>query len=179
MGIITQRYTKALYELSDVQDICDRIQQDLRQINQWLNSNEDVLRLIKSLVVPRKEAVLALNALCQKAQFHELTTNFLKLLATQRRLKYLPGIVDSFDHKMDMRAGLIKGQLVTATPVTKTQSAALERHLSSKLNAQVHLANEVDHTLLGGFIVRIGFYLVDSCLNTQLTNIQNVLKGKK
>lgn len=179
MSVVVRRYTRALYELGDTQGVAERIWEDLRQFGNIFVETSDLLELAKNPLIPREDACTALETLCTHGDFHPLTTSFIKLLAMKRRLKLIPEILRDFERRIDKRLGLTRGDLETAHLMGRAQISKLEETLSEKLGSRVQLRTSVNHNLLGGMVLRVGAYLMDASLETQLMLMQKKLKGQK
>lgn len=179
MSVVVRRYTRALYELSDTQGVSELIWEDLRQFGNVFMETPDLLEVARNPLISRTQACAALETLCLHADFHPLTTSFIKLLTIRRRLKLLPEILKDFEKRIDMRLGLIRGELESARTLARTNVVHLEEALSQKLKGRVQLKTAVNSRLLGGVIVRVGSYLMDASLETQLAYMQKKLKGQK
>ena len=177
MSVVVRRYTKALYELSDTQGVAEQVWEDLRQFGNIFVETTDLLEVAKNPLISKRQAASALEIICQQADFHPLTTSFLKLLADKRRLRFVPEIINAFGRHIDKRLGLIRGDVESAKPLTRAHITQLEDVLSKKLQGRVQLRTALNNKLLGGMVLRVGSYLMDSSLDTQLSMIQKRLKG--
>jgi F-type H+-transporting ATPase subunit delta len=75
------------------------------------------------------------------------------------------------------RRGEITAEVTTAQPLTDGQRDTLVQELREAMGAKVTLDTQVDASLLGGMIVKIGSRMVDSSLRTKLQRLELSLKG--
>ena len=107
---MTGRYATALFELAVESNELDAVEKDVLAFRDLLADSEDLNRLIRSPVFSAKEQAGALSAILQKTGFNKLTTNFLELIARNRRLFAVGGMIDDFlailaDHRGEVAAG--------------------------------------------------------------------------
>jgi F-type H+-transporting ATPase subunit delta len=65
---------------------------------------------------------------------------------------------------------------VTAYKLDKKQLDALGKKLKSMVGSDVNVETEVDETILGGMVVRLGSRMIDSSLKTKLANLEATMK---
>jgi F-type H+-transporting ATPase subunit delta len=97
--------------------------------------------------------------------------NFLRALADNRRLSFLPEISALFEHFKDEAEGVIDVTLTTAVPLESGQLATLAGALQRRLRRQVRLQCGTDPQLLGGAVVRAGDLVIDGSLRSRLERI--------
>ena len=90
---VAERYASSLYELASAAKSVDAVGKDLDQFSSIVEGNEELKRLVSSPVFASSEQLGAVAALAEKAKLGELTGNFLKVVARNRRLQSLSEIV--------------------------------------------------------------------------------------
>lgn len=171
------RYAIALFELARDQDQLDQVDGDLRGLQQLIAESSDLLRLIRSPVLTRDEQSRAMAAVAERAGFTDLTRRFLGLVATRRRLFALPQIVAAFQAMLSEHKGEASAQLISATPLADAQIEALRAQVSKAVGKQVAVTTQVDPSLLGGLVVRVGSRMIDASLKTKLHQLELAMKG--
>jgi F-type H+-transporting ATPase subunit delta len=100
------------------------------------------------------------------------------MLVEENRTQLLPGIRDQLRALVDAEAGRVEARVTTARPLDAQAQEQLRQALSQRVNAQVTLVADVDPTLIGGVVARIGDLLLDGSIRTQLENLgANLRKG--
>ncbi len=171
------RYAIALFELARDQDQLDQVDGDLRGLQQLIAESSDLLRLIRSPVLTRDEQSRALAAVAEKVAFAPLTRRFLGVVATKRRLFALPQIITAFQAMLSEHKGEASAQLISATPLADAQIEALRAQVSKAVGRQVAVTTQVDPSLLGGLVVRVGSRMIDASLKTKLHQLELAMKG--
>ena len=158
------RYVTALEAVARKHSLLERILEDLTAL-ETLIVREPFLQTILHNPLYRKSAQnLLFDTLGQVLNLSVFTLNFLKTVAHHRRLPLLLPIIQAFITRIAYPQKEVS--ITTATPLTSAQHAALKA-----LFPEARLRIAVDQRLLGGMILQIGSYMLDSSLQTKLAKI--------
>ncbi|MBT4890788.1 MAG: F0F1 ATP synthase subunit delta [Rhodospirillales bacterium] len=171
------RYAVALFDLANADNALDAVAEDLATLGAMIFESEDLRRLVKSPVVSRADQEKALLAIAEKAGMNALTQNFLGVIAQNRRISALSGIIRAYQAILADHRGETTAEVVSAKELTKTQMTALKDALKQAVGTDVAVDAKVDTGLLGGLIVKIGSQMVDSSLRTKLQQLRLAMKG--
>jgi F-type H+-transporting ATPase subunit delta len=98
-------------------------------------------------------------------------TNFVRTLAANRRLAYLPEISALFNTLKDAAEGVADVTVTSAAALDASQQRKLAAALQKRLKRTVRLHCEVDPALIGGAVLRSGDLVIDGSLRTRLDRI--------
>ncbi len=171
------RYAGALYELASGEGNIADVESDLTTFQSLLGESVDLRRLVASPVFSYEDQGGALKAICKKAGISQLTSNFMQVVARNRRLFAIPQMIKDFRALAAHGRGEVTAEVTTAQPLTDDQAKQLKKSLKASVGKEVMLDAKVDKSILGGLIVKIGSRMVDSSLRTKLTAIRAGLKG--
>jgi F-type H+-transporting ATPase subunit delta len=101
----------------------------------------------------------------------ENCANFIRVLATNRRLALLPEISALYEIKRRDAEGSVQAELVSAFPATDAQQAEIIASLKKRLGRDVTLTCSTDATLLGGAIIRAGDLVIDGSVRGKLDRL--------
>ncbi len=174
---LADRYATALFELARERDALDRVSADLDSFKAMVAASDDLRRLIRSPVLTREEQGQAVAALAERAGFDDLTRRFLGVVADHRRLFALPAVIEAFRAMLAAHRGEVAAELTSAVPLNEEQLAAVREALGRYVGRAVKLTTNVDPSLLGGLIVRVGSRMVDASLRTRLQRLELSMKG--
>lgn len=174
---LASRYASALFDLADGQQALDQTAQDLLTIKALLAESADLRRLIGSPLLARDEQERAMDAVLVAAGVGELVRKFAGLVAKNRRLFSLPGMIDGFLAKLARRRGESTARVTVARPLTDAQWAELSAALNKEGDSSVKIDVHVDPSLIGGMIVKLGSRMVDSSVRTKLNKLKLAMKG--
>jgi F-type H+-transporting ATPase subunit delta len=171
------RYAIALFDLAREEKQLAAVGNSLGAIRAALTESEDFGRLIASPLVSRDEAAKAVAAGAEAMALDPLTSNFLGVLAQNRRLSQLPAIIRAFNLLWAQHRGETTAEVTTAHALDDDQVAALKANLSNRVGGKVAVDLNVDPAILGGLVVKIGSQMIDGSIRTKLNNLAHAMKG--
>ena len=177
IGAIADRYAAALFELAEQEKALEAVEADLKSVKAMISESRDLQIVLKSPIIGRAEQGAAVTALATKAKWHGLTKNFLGLLARNRRLFALPGVIDAFLARLAAKRGEVTAKITSATALSAAQKKSLTAALKKAMGQDVLLDLEVDPSLLGGMVAKVGSRMIDASLKTKLQQLTLALKG--
>jgi len=177
IGAIAERYAAALFELAEQEKVLDTVEADLKALKAMIAESRDLQVMLRSPVIGRAEQGAAVAALADKAEWHKLTKNFLGVLARNRRLFALPGVINAFLARLAAKRGEVTAKITSATALSAAQKKSLTAALKKAMGQDVLLDLEVDPSLLGGMVAQVGSRMIDASLKTKLQQLTLALKG--
>jgi F-type H+-transporting ATPase subunit delta len=105
------------------------------------------------------------------APLGEHGANFVRTLAANHRLGYLPEIAELFDTLKDDAEGVADVTVTSAGALDPAQRERITAALARRLKRKVRLHCETDPALIGGAILRSGDLVIDGSLRTRLNRI--------
>jgi len=104
--------------------------------------------------------------------------NFVQALANEGALDRLPSIVEAFEQYAASDTRPVSGEVVSAVELSEAQRNTILNDLRGRYGSRLDLRFNVDPSLIGGLIIRIGDQVLDNSLRTRLSAIQrNMLAG--
>jgi F-type H+-transporting ATPase subunit delta len=177
VAALAERYAAALFDLAEERRLLDEVAGDLRQLHAMLAARADLLRLVRSPILPRLEQGRAIAALAQQAQLSPLVRDFLAVVAKNRRLFVLSAMIEAYLARLALRRGEVGAAVTTAQPLSAAQLEALSEHLRHTVGRRVSIDARVDPRLIGGLVVKVGSRMIDGSIESRLRRLQLVMKG--
>jgi len=174
---LSGRYATALFDLACEAKSVDAVAASFATLTAGLAESPDLRTLTTSPMIDRAAAAATIKAVAGAMALDPLTTNFLGVLAGNRRLSALPAIIRDFTKLTARSRGEITAEVTSARPLDAEQQAALKVKLRAGLGADAALVLNVDPDILGGLVVRVGSRMVDSSLRTKLNSLATAMKG--
>jgi F-type H+-transporting ATPase subunit delta len=171
------RYASALFDLAREERQIDSVGRSLDALNQALLDSKDFGELVASPLVSRGDAGKAFAALAPQLQLDPITINFLGVLARNGRKHELRPAIRSFRYLAAEHRGETTAEVVTARALTDDQLAALKSQLRTRAGREVNVAIQVDPTILGGIVVKLGSEQIDASIRTKLNRLASAMKG--
>lgn len=171
------RYASALYNLAREQNAVDTVRADLKSFSGFIAASPDLQRLVKSPVFSKEDQARALSAVLAKANIVGTTANFLKLVASKRRLFAVEKMISDFNTLVDMDRGVARAEVTVAEKLSDKNLQALNAALQEVSGGKsVEVDVKVDPDIIGGIVVKLGSRMVDSSLKTKLNSIRTRMK---
>jgi F-type H+-transporting ATPase subunit delta len=173
---IAGRYASALFELASDAKQIPAVGADLARFGAMISGSDDLQRLVRSPAYSAGDQVAAVSALLDKAKIGGLAANFIKLVASKRRLFALEGMITAYSTLADARAGIVKAEVTVAQPLSDKNRKAVSEALVAVTGKQVSIAEKVDPAIIGGIVVKLGSRMVDSSVRTKLNSLKIAMK---
>ena len=174
---LSGRYATALFELARDSKALPKVEASLATVQQALDESADFKALTTSPLIARGPAAKAVAATASALKLDATTTNFLGVLAQNRRLGQLPAIIRAFRQLAAAHRGETTAEVTSAHPLDAAQVDALKAQLRTRLGRDVNVDLSVDPSLLGGLVVKIGSQMIDSSIKTRLNSLAHAMKG--
>ncbi len=174
---VAGRYASALYDLASEKGATAEVSSALAAFWSLIDASPDLRRLVRSPVFSAQEQVKALTPILAKAGIGGIAANFIKLVATKRRLFVLPDMIAAYQRLYDKASGLVRADVTVAAPLAPQHESALRQALSAVTGGKTVALNvKTDPSIIGGIVVKIGSRMVDSSLKTKLHSIRTRMK---
>lgn len=177
VSALAERYATALFDLADERRALDEVADDLRQLRAMIAASADLLRLVRSPIVSRRDQARAVAALGQRAELSGLVRDFLAVVARNRRLFAVPVMIEAFLARLAERRGEVTAEVVSAQPLTQAQIDTLGDHLRHTVGRRVFIDARIDPRLIGGMVVKVGSRMVDASIESKLRRLQLAMKA--
>ena len=103
--------------------------------------------------------------------------NFLKVLASNKRLPLMPEIASLFDALKADQERSVDVKVVSAFALEESTRQTLAEVLSKKLEREVNVETEVDEALLGGVLIRAGDLVIDGSVRGRLNKLSEAMNS--
>ena len=173
---IAGRYATALFELARDESRLAETAEELSGLRALLDESEDFARLVRSPVFSTADQLRAIAAIAGGAELSALTTNFLQVLAKNRRLFTLNDVITGFQTLLAGQRNEMTADIVSPVSLTDEQVEELKAILKAKTGRNIFLNQQVEPSLLGGLVVKIGSRMVDNSIRTKLNNLKIAMK---
>jgi F-type H+-transporting ATPase subunit delta len=173
---VAARYASALFELAREAKSVDAVAGDLDRFDGLIQSSEDLQRLIRNPIFTADEQAAAVGALMERAGISGLAGNFIRLVASKRRLFALPDMIRAYRDLVSDAKGIVRAQVTLAEEPSDSVMNEIEAALRDVAQADVALDVKIDPNLIGGLIVKVGSRMVDASVRTKLNSIRLAMK---
>jgi F-type H+-transporting ATPase subunit delta len=171
------RYASALFDLASESGSVTAVETDLDTLSAALAESGDLTALTTNPELARDVQGKAMAAVAKKLKLSGLTTNFIGVLAANRRLPKLPAVIAAFKAIAAAQRGEMTATVTSAHPLSADQLATLKTKLTQREGRTVMLTAGVDPDLLGGLVVTIGSTRIDGSIRTRLNSLAQAMKA--
>jgi F-type H+-transporting ATPase subunit delta len=173
---VSGRYATALFELAREERAVDALKADLDKFETMLAESPELKRLVRSPVFSADAQSKALAAVLDRAGVSGIAANFLKVLTANRRLFAVVDVIRAFRALVANFKGEVTADVTVAEQLSDRNLDALKAALKSVTGKDVTLDVNVDPSIIGGLVVKLGSRMVDSSLRTKLNSIKHAMK---
>lgn len=173
---IARRYAKALVQLGAESNSVEAYNAELTRINDTLDSNRNLLALFGNPAYGADAKREILKDVSAKLAISPMICNFLQLILDRNRIACLPQIASSYAKLADELSGVVRPVVTSGMPLADQQVADIKGALEKSTGKKVELTVQVDTSLIGGVVTKIGDRVFDGSVKTQLDRIQDILQ---
>jgi F-type H+-transporting ATPase subunit delta len=170
------RYATALFELALEGDALDAVKADLERFDAFVAESADLARLVRSPVFGAEDQVKALTAVLAAAGIGGISAQFLKVVASNRRLFAVRDMIKGYRQLVARHKGEVTAEVTLAEKPSEAHLAAIREALAAVTRKEVKIDVKVDPAIIGGLVVQLGSRMVDSSLRTKLNAIKHAMK---
>ena len=176
MAKLTEKvYGEALFELAVEEGRTDSLLEEVRLVSQVLSDNPDLAKLMQHPGIPESDKEKLLKEIWDGKVSKELT-GLMLLLLQKEHYSELPLVLDYFTAQVKEKEKIGIAYIKTAVELNAAQKGLVEKRLLETTDYRsFELHFEVDTSLIGGMIIRIGDRVVDSSIKTKLENLSRQL----
>ena len=177
MTKIAKRYARALYSMGSSKSEKTTLLKDLEQFRTWMFGSTELKSLISNPLVPKDILVTVITAILDEAKASKTFKDSLLYIIERGRLSHLDNIIDAYTDFYNEEFGSETATIKCACALEKDDQALFKTYLETKFKKTIKTTFETDPSLIGGFQIFIGSYLMDTSIKTKLFTLRRTLKG--
>jgi F-type H+-transporting ATPase subunit delta len=172
---IARRYAGALADVVTKTNETETVKGELKAWEQMIVGNFELNSVFANPSIQHANKVNVLESLVQKSAPSKTTANFLRVLLRNNRLTDLAAINERFDVELEERSGVAAAQVTSARELGENERAELRANLEKLTGKQIKLDFDINESIIGGIITRVGSTVYDGSVRTQLENLKEQL----
>jgi len=172
-----KRYARAAFELALEKNELEVWQEGLKKMAD-LATDQELMALLQDPRIPFDSK----KTLLQKGlgEIHPWVLNLTVLLVSKGRLSRGGDIFQQFNQLLDAHRGVERASVTTALPLADEEREVVSRRLGEIVDRKVVMDGQVDPSIIGGFIARIGDTLIDGSIRQKLETLKkNLIEAGK
>ena len=164
----SERYSRALYELSEESNELKKIEADVKTFQLIYDNNLEIKNFIQNPTYIIETQNKVIDILSEKFSFTKNLKSFFLLLIKKRRIFFVEKILKSFLKLCTKKRGEIKASLVSSKELSSTELENISKELSSSMKSTIKFDYKVDHDLIGGLKLQLGSFMIDTSIKNRL-----------
>ncbi len=170
-----RRYARALHDLAREGGQAEAVGRELGQVAAVFSDDARTRDLLTQPWIKPEDRRAVASAIAKKVGAGKLVQDFAGLVSERGRADHLPEIIAAYQTLVDAEQGRARAQVRTAVALSAKEKQELSARLARALGKQIILEEQVDVTLLGGFIAQVGSLILDGSLDGQLARMRQRL----
>jgi F-type H+-transporting ATPase subunit delta len=172
-GSVARRYAKALFELGVQRGNFEALGQELETVSGVYTESRELRQTLENPVFKQSQKRKIIEALLPQLAPSQVVRNFVLLLVERNRINVLPLIARAYEELTDRQLGRVRAVVTSAKPLDLVTEGEIQRALEKRTGKKVLMKSEVDPTLIGGVVARVGDLVLDGSLRTRLASVGN------
>jgi F-type H+-transporting ATPase subunit delta len=167
-----KRYAQAAFELATEKNEFENWQEGLKKMAE-VSGIEELMALLQSPRLPfdaKKELLQK-----QLGGINPLAFNLALLLVNKGSFKLSSDIFRQYNDLLDTHRGIERAKVTAAIPLSNEDKNTISRRLGKAVDRKVAIDAQVDVSIIGGFIARIGDMLIDGSIRQRLESLKKSL----
>lgn len=165
------RYAQAVMAIAVQNGTIDRWRADLQDIASLLADSE-LAPILGDGRIPLPDRYAIIDRVLDAPP---VVRNLAKLLVQRGRGPAARRIAQAFEGLADEHEGIGRARVTTAVPLSDEQLAGIEQRLSAAMGKRITATADVDSSLVGGVVLRVGDQLLDGSIRTRLRSLRREL----
>ncbi len=166
--LVSKTYGEALFEVAVENGTVDSLLEEVEAVLELLNTNEEYVKLLTHPKLPAEEKTSLLEK-AFKGKLSDDLVGFLVTVVQKGRFREIQSILTYFVDMVREHQGIGVAYVTSAIALTeKQQTEIVDRLLATTSYEKFIMHYDVDSSLIGGVVIRIGDRVVDSSIRTKL-----------
>ena len=168
---VASRYAKSLIDLAQEKGNLESVKQDMEQFIAVLRANKELQAVLKNPIMKQDKKANILDALFEK-KIDPSITAFFHIMVRKGRAGVLYATAQEFLREYDEVKGIAHATVVSAVALSEQNLDALRKVVEDETKTVVVLKNEIDPSLIGGFVVKVGDRQIDVSVAGKLKKLE-------
>ena len=171
-----RRYAAALFDVARKAGHTDRAGEELQALVGTVEGHADLRRALETPAVPAQVKKEIISSVLKAAGgYSDEVSRLVLILADRDRLSLLAQVQAVYAERLLEEKKIVPAEVVTASPLSDENRAALTRALGAATGREVRLTERVDPAIVGGVIARVGSLVFDGSVTRQLERLRQKL----
>jgi F-type H+-transporting ATPase subunit delta len=172
--LIAKRYGTAIYQLAVEKDQIDIVANEIASIKTVLETEEDFVKILNHPKIVVEEKIALVESIF-KGKVSDDVMGLIVLTIVKGRQSHLVDIIKYCEDAIDEHNNIVSAFVTSTEKLDKPHKKQLNQRLETLTGKSVNMSYDVDKSLIGGMIIRIGDRILDSSIKGKLANMSKAL----
>jgi F-type H+-transporting ATPase subunit delta len=173
---VSRRYARALLSLGKEDGNYLQYGAELNAFNELLKREKQAGYVLQSPMYDFTSRNTLLKAILEKTGFSQTINNFIQLLLTKGRIRYLEDITVFYAQLTDELSNIKRAMVTTAVQLSEDIIQRIQAALKEVVKKEVVVTVNQDPSIIGGIVAQVGDLTLDGSLRTQLKSLKESLR---
>ncbi len=169
---VARRYAKSLLGLAQERNIADKVFADMQLITATCESSREFALLLRNPIVNTDKKDAVIKALFG-SKIDALSFSFIQIITRKSREFYLYEIADEYVKLYKKSKGILTVHIKSAAKIDSSLRDQIISRVSLQQGQSIEVIEELDPSLIGGFILRVGDRQFDTSVSKKLKQLKN------
>jgi F-type H+-transporting ATPase subunit delta len=165
------RFARALFDVSRASDPA-KTGRELNGFVDLVGNHPELLRTLTSVALPPAVKQKIVAELLKLQPLEGPLGRILTLLAERDQIALVPLINEAYQQRLLDYQQVVRAEVTTAVALPPDRAAALEQSLSKATGKRVVVTTQVDPSIIGGVVAKIGSRIYNGSVAHHLTRVK-------
>ncbi|HJD55238.1 MAG TPA: F0F1 ATP synthase subunit delta [Rickettsia endosymbiont of Pyrocoelia pectoralis] len=174
---LTQNYAIALFNNAEIDNITDKIFDEITLVNSLIEDNPEIKEFLSSPIIDKINKVELVDSLVKSIKISTMLQNFLLLLIKNSRTNILSDIVEAYNKLLYESKNIKIVKVISASKLQSKEQEWIKAAIEKELKQETEINFEIDPSIMGGIIIKYDSILQDYSIKNSLAKIAATLKS--
>lgn len=170
-SVIIDKYAKAAFQIAQKSNLQDVFLNDL---NIFYKNIEASLGELANPAISRTQLANIIADVAEKLKTNDILKDFLVVVAKSRRINLIEKIYKKLEILVKKDKNILQVELISAKKLREEQVEETLKVLKTRYpENEIEIAQSIKEDILGGVVIKIGSFVIDTSIKSQLQEIYN------
>ncbi len=173
MGVISSRYSEALFDLAVENNAVQEYFDSLQVIKDVFNQHSEICEILRHPEILLSEKVSLVESTF--ANIDKMVLIFLLVIVEKNRIREIFNMIKDYEIFYNAHLNIEVATVYTVVELTETQITKLEEKLCIKLDKKIKVVNIIDESILGGMRIVVHNNVIESSIKSKFKDLEEQL----
>ncbi len=167
-------YAQSLLDLASERNDAVEVGKELEGLREILEAQPMFREYLIDPGISNEERAEAVKRIF-RGRVSELVYNFLGVLNSHGRMKFLEPMIESYADLLEEKLGNVEVDVTTAQKLGPEELEQVRQRVSQTIGKNAVIHQYVDDAIIGGLVIRVGDRIIDASVKQQLASMREKL----